>query len=42
MTGELAVCAGWLSYDGDDQVRARHLYSEAFLLTDQAAMLDWR
>jgi hypothetical protein len=36
MTGELAVCAGWLSYDGDDQVRARHLYSEAFLLADHA------
>ncbi len=33
---ELAVCVGWLSYDGDDQARARELYSEAFLLADQA------
>ncbi|MGH4010104.1 MAG: hypothetical protein ACRDTH_18445 [Pseudonocardiaceae bacterium] len=36
MAGELAVCVGWLSYDGDDQVRARELYSEAFFLADQA------
>jgi hypothetical protein len=36
MTGELAVCAGWLSYDGDNHIRARQLYSEAFLLADQA------
>jgi hypothetical protein len=36
IAGELAVCIGWLSYDGDDQGRARELYSEAFLLADQA------
>lgn len=36
IVGELAVCVGWLSYDADDQVRARELYSEAFLLADQA------
>ncbi|MGH3774777.1 MAG: hypothetical protein ACRDRR_03420 [Pseudonocardiaceae bacterium] len=36
IAGELAVCAGWLNYDGDDQPRARELYSEAFLLADQA------
>jgi hypothetical protein len=36
IVGELAVCVGWLSYDGDDQARARELYSEAFLLADQA------
>lgn len=36
IAGELAVCVGWLSYDGDDQARARELYSEAFLLADQA------
>lgn len=36
IAGELAVCVGWLSYDGDDQARARELYSEAFFLADQA------
>ncbi|MGH8625700.1 MAG: twin-arginine translocation signal domain-containing protein, partial [Gammaproteobacteria bacterium] len=36
IAGELAVCVGWLSYDADDQVRSRELYSEAFLLADQA------
>ncbi len=34
--GELAVCAGWLAYDGGDQVLSRDLYSEARLLADQA------
>jgi DNA-binding XRE family transcriptional regulator len=33
--GEMAVCVGWLSYDGGDQARARQLYSEALLLADQ-------
>lgn len=36
IAGELAVCVGWLSYDGGDQRQARELYSEAFLLADQA------
>ncbi|MGQ0716803.1 MAG: hypothetical protein ACT4NP_05690 [Pseudonocardiales bacterium] len=36
IAGELAVCVGWLSHDGDDQTRARELYSEAFLLASQA------
>lgn len=34
--GELAVCVGWLAYDGDDHVLARELYSEARLLADQS------
>jgi hypothetical protein len=34
-TGEMAVCVGWLSYDGGDQTLARQLYSEALLLADQ-------
>jgi transcriptional regulator with XRE-family HTH domain len=34
--GELAVCVGWLSYDGGDQRLSRQLYSEALLLADQA------
>ncbi|HCU95942.1 MAG TPA: hypothetical protein DHU96_25775 [Actinobacteria bacterium] len=34
-TGEMAVCVGWLSYDGGDQALARQLYSEALLLADQ-------
>lgn len=37
VAGELAVCVGWLSYDGGDQGRSRELYSDAFLLADQAA-----
>ncbi|MGH3897089.1 MAG: hypothetical protein ACRDTA_02325 [Pseudonocardiaceae bacterium] len=37
IAGELAVCVGWLSYDGNNQVRSRELYSEAFLLADQSA-----
>ncbi len=36
MAGELAVCVGWLNYDRDDYGRSRELYSEAFLLADQA------
>jgi hypothetical protein len=35
-TGELAICVGWLSYDGGNQTAARQLYSEALLLADQA------
>jgi transcriptional regulator with XRE-family HTH domain len=35
-TGELAICVGWLSYDGGDQQAARRLYSEALLLANQA------
>jgi hypothetical protein len=35
MAGELAVCVGWLNYDGNDQNRSRELYSEAFLLAGQ-------
>jgi|SRR5450755_30770 transcriptional regulator with XRE-family HTH domain len=34
-TGEMAVCVGWLAYDGGDQALARQLYSEALLLADQ-------
>lgn len=34
--GELAVCAGWLAYDADDQSLARELYSAARLLADQS------
>ncbi len=34
-TGEMAVCVGWLSYDGGNQRLARQLYSEALLLADQ-------
>lgn len=34
-TGEMAVCVGWLSFDGGNQALARHLYSEALLLADQ-------
>ncbi len=34
-TGEMAVCVGWLSYDGGDHPLARQLYSEALLLADQ-------
>jgi hypothetical protein len=37
IAGELAVCVGWLSYDAGDQRKARELYSEAFLLADQAS-----
>ncbi len=37
IAGELAVCVGWLSYDAGNQGQARELYSEAFLLADQAA-----
>lgn len=36
ITGELAVCVGWLSYDAGNQHQARALYVEAFLLADQA------
>lgn len=36
IAGELAVCVGWLSYDGDEQARSRKLYSDAFLLANQA------
>lgn len=35
-TGELAVCAGWLSYDESQHRRARQLYTEALLLAQQA------
>jgi transcriptional regulator with XRE-family HTH domain len=34
--GGLAVCAGWLAYDADDQSLARELYSAARLLADQS------
>jgi transcriptional regulator with XRE-family HTH domain len=34
--GELAVCAGWLAYDANQQNVARELYSEACLLADQS------
>jgi transcriptional regulator with XRE-family HTH domain len=34
--GELAVCAGWLAYDANDQDLSRELYSEARLLADQS------
>jgi hypothetical protein len=36
IVGELAVCVGWLNYDGENQTQARELYSDAFLLVDQA------
>lgn len=34
--GELAVCVGWLAYDGGEQALSRELYSEARLLADQS------
>jgi hypothetical protein len=34
--GALAVCVGWLCYDGGDQTLSRQLYSDAVLLADQA------
>ena len=35
VTGQIAVCVGWLCYDADDQQMARRLYSEAQLLANQ-------
>ena len=34
--GELAVCVGWLAYDAGDHDLARHLYTEAMTLADEA------
>jgi transcriptional regulator with XRE-family HTH domain len=34
--GELAVCVGWLAYDGGNHNLARHLYGEAMTLADEA------
>lgn len=36
IAGEMAVCAGWLSFDAGDQRGSRSLYSEAFLMADQS------
>ncbi|HEV2373598.1 MAG TPA: hypothetical protein VGS19_15670, partial [Streptosporangiaceae bacterium] len=36
VTGSLAVCAGWLAFDGGNLPLARRLYGEARLLTDGA------
>ncbi len=34
--GELAVCVGWLAYDSGNHDLARHLYSDAMTLADEA------
>ena len=35
-TGQLAISAGWASYDCGDPATARHLYAEALVLAQQA------